>query len=353
MEDQQFTLQHIEQPLDAATEKAITAFWAEEQTPIDDVEGRLKEVRLLALVDKKIAGVATAFLATPKALGLSAYAIRIFVGKNFRGAGAANLLTKAFVENAEEQFNSEMDISAIGVMASTEVSFITSGDPVACRWGYPHEDGTPHIEFNLFKLTSDARPQYIHFFKHASLFQEGPVVEPLVDRIDGTDDSLKLSFTLGSLSESDAQQVLGLWLANGVMETREAAIKRLPQVAALAWQGERIVGIASLFEVPYEPVNAKFFGFRSFISPEARGGAAATRLLNLVFDKLEEKFNAGEFGKDFHGIAYVLQNERLNKQVHKPMGPNVRSVFIGYLNDMQLRVKYFKGAKISTKSQQH
>lgn len=353
MRDIKFTLKDLEHPLDTATAKALSTFWIEEEAPVDDIDTRLKEARLLALVDGKIAGVATAYLTTPKALGCPVYAVRTFVGKAFRRSRGAHLLTKAFVEKAEELFNTSADISALGVMASVEVAHIASGDPVACRWGYPHEDGTPHIEFNLFKLTRDGRPQYVHFFEHASLFADGPVVESKIDRIDGADDSLRLTFALGSLSEPDAQQVLGLWLGNGVMETREAALQRLPQVAALAWQGDRIVGVASVFEVPHEPVNAKFFGFRSFISPEARGGSAATRLLNLVFDNLEQKIEAGAISADFHGVAYVLQNERLNKQVHKPMGPNLRSVFIGYLNDMQLRVKYFKSAKISTESNQH
>ena len=349
--DQQdkLTIEEAKQPLEESLASAIKSFWIEQDAGVDDLDQRLSEVKMIARCDGEIAGVLTATLVKPTLLTYPLINCRLMVGEKFRRDNLAYRLHQRAVQQLEHNFNAGRDTSAIGVLAVTEAKFVLASGEARCRWGYEETDSGPLIEFNLFGVKPDGRPQYVHFFEHASLFAEGPVVEPTKTRLQDKDNDIRLTFTWGKLTEQESQQVLGLWLANGVMTSREACLERLPQVAALAWKGDRVVGVASLFEVPYEPANAEFYGYRSFISPEARGGATATKLLNLTYEELNKLSQAGNLPSSFHGIAYVLQNEHLNKHVHKPMGPDVRSVFIGFLDKMQLRVKYFDGAKVQLK----
>lgn len=349
--DQQdkLTIEEAKQPLEESLASAIKSFWIEQDAGVDDLDQRLSEVKMIARCDGEIAGVLTATLVKPTLLTYPLINCRLMVGEKFRRDNLAYRLHQRAVQQLEHNFNAGRDTSAIGVLAVTEAKFVLASGEARCRWGYEETDSGPLIEFNLFGVKPDGRPQYVHFFEHASLFAEGPVVEPTKTRLQNEDTDIRLTFTWGKLTEQESQQVLGLWLANGVMKSREACLERLPQVAALAWKGDRVVGVASLFEVPYEPANAEFYGYRSFISPEARGGATATKLLNLTYEELNKLSQAGNLPSSFHGIAYVLQNEQLNKHVHKPMGPDVRSVFIGFLDKMQLRVKYFDGAKVQLK----
>ena len=343
------TIEQVEQPLDESLTSAIKSFWIEQDAGVADLDQRLSEVKMIARCDGEIAGVLTATLVKPTLLTYPLINCRLLIGEKFRQENLAYTLHQRAVQQFESDFNAGLDTSAIGVLAVTEAKFVLASGEARCRWGYPVDENGPLIEFNLFGVKSDGRPQYVHFFEHASLFAEGPVVEPPKTRLQDKDPDIRLTFTWGKLTEQEAQQVLGLWLANGVMKSREACLERLPQVAALAWKGDRVVGVASLFEVPYEPANAEFYGYRSFISPEARGSASATKLLNLTYEELNKLSQAGALPSSFHGIAYVLQNEQLNKHVHKPMGPDLRSVFIGFLDNMQLRVKYFDGAKVQLK----
>ena len=349
--DQQdkLTIEEAKQPLEESLASAIKSFWIEQDAGVDDLDQRLSEVKMIARCDGEIAGVLTATLVKPTLLTYPLINCRLMVGEKFRRDNLAYRLHQRAVQQLEHNFNAGRDTSAIGVLAVTEAKFVLASGEARCRWGYEETDSGPLIEFNLFGVKPDGRPQYVHFFEHASLFAEGPVVEPTKTRLQNEDTDIRLTFTWGKLTEQESQQVLGLWLANGVMKSREACLERLPQVAALAWKGDRVVGVASLFEVPYEPANAEFYGYRSFISPEARGGATATKLLNLTYEELNKLSQAGNLPSSFYGIAYVLQNEQLNKHVHKPMGPDVRSVFIGFLDKMQLRVKYFDGAKVQLK----
>jgi hypothetical protein len=349
----EFTLKEATQPLDLQTAETVRNFWMAEGAPIKDVEERLGEVRILAYVNDELAGVGTLHMRALEVLQCNLLGTRVFVGADYRRAGGAHLITQALVKSMERQFNDRDNIDAIGAVVVSEAKFSLDDDRAPCQWGYPEEQDGPRIEFNLFKVTSDGRPQYVYYFENASLFEQGPVVEPIGNRLKPNSDSITLTFNWGHLTEAQANQVIGLWLGHGVMESREACLKRLPQVAALAWQGERVVGIASLFEVPYEPARAQFYGFRSFIAPEARGGSTATRLLDVVYTSLNTRYLQGELSEEFHGVAFVLQNERLNKQVHRPMGRDIRSVFIGFLNDMQLRVRYFDGATIARSPATH
>ena len=77
----------------------------------------------------------------------------------------------------------------------------------------------------------------------------------------------------------------------------------------------------------------------------------ATKLLNLVFHELNKTYADDPTLKNKHRIAYVLQNDDLNKSVHLTRSPLTNGCLAGYINGLQLRLKYFHGASIDMTDQ--
>jgi hypothetical protein len=82
------------------------------------------------------------------------------------------------------------------------------------------------------------------------------------------------------------------------------------------------------------------------VSPDASGSFIATKLLDLVYQEFNKRYPEDPGLKDLQGVAYVLQNDHLNKNVHRARGPDVLSCLTGYIDDLQLRVRYFDQASV-------
>ena len=340
-------VEQVEQPLDEQVADKITALWEREEAIVSDPKDRLTEVLALAWEGETLAGIASTGVMHHKGIDKPLFILRALVSSESRQQGAAYQLYQSAVEQVEERFDKGVDTRAIGVFVEVEAGFMPNRPEIVCSFSHTHSGQNRPVQFNLVGITEDGYPQYIYYFENASLFAEGPVLEEAVDKL-APDPGLKLSFCWNKMNSAEQQQVIGLWLGWKVIADRESCIARLPQVAALAWENGTIVGVASTFKAPYETAKTSFMGFRSFVSPDAKASFIATKLLDLVYQEFNKVYSQDPILKDMHGIAYVLQNDQLNKNVHMARGPDVASCLAGYLDNLQLRVRYFDGASIKT-----
>ena len=73
-----------------------------------------------------------------------------------------------------------------------------------------------------------------------------------------------------------------------------ACAERLPSVAGLAWSGDQLMAVGSVFVSAYEPLKSNLLGYRSFVRPEARGSATATALMKLIVQNLNDAYQTGK-----------------------------------------------------------
>ena len=334
-----------QRPISTLQAEHVNELWRAEEAVIDDVAQRLSEVRALAYAEDVLIAVGSLHLMNHNATGKPVYACAAIVSSEFRSQGLATDIYQSIIESAEEQFDAGTDTSAIGIFIEWQAAVARTWEETICSFSFEHSKQQRPMQLNLTGITEDGLPQYVYYFKNASLFTKGPVFEDERNLESGQSATSDFSFCWQSLTHQEQEAVTDLWLSHGVIKDRESCQRRLPDVAGLARIGEKIVGIASVFKAPYEPANAMFMGYRSFVSPDARGGFTATRLLKHTYSEFNRIYGESNTIDNMHGMAYVLQNDKLNRSVHKPMGPDVGSFLIGYINDMQMRVKYFDGAK--------
>jgi GNAT superfamily N-acetyltransferase len=343
MNENTVRIEHVEQPLSVQVSAKIVALWKHEDAVISDHDERLSEVVALAWDGDILAGVSSAGVILHDGVDQPLFTLRTIVSSGFRRQGISYQLYHFVVELLEERFDRGEDTRGIGFVVDVEAVSMINLKEVFCSFSHTHSVQNRPVQFNLVGITESGYPQFIYYFEHASLFADGPVFEAAVDKL-APDPGLDLNFCWNKLTSAEEQQIIGLWLSWGVIADRESCLARLPQVAALAWEDGKIV--ASIFKTPYETAKTSLMGFRSFVSPDAKGAFVATKLLDFIYQEFNKIYLEHPVLKDMHGMAYVLQNDQLNKNVHMARGPDVGSCLAGYIEKLQLRVKYFEGASI-------
>ena len=349
MNDSPVKLEEVNHPLPQPVAEQVLALWEQEEAVIEDKDERLGEIMVLAWADEKLVGIASTAVIVDEGIRKPLFILRALVDSRYRQQGLAYLLYQSVVEIAEQRFDSGEDIRAIGMYVEVEAQHVAGLKEFPCSFSHTHSTQNRSVQFNLVGFTDTGFPRFIYYFENASLFANGPVPPETEDKL-APEAGVTLKFCLNSLTEAEQQQIVGLWLTSGAIETREKALQRLPQVAAVAIENNKIVAVASVFTTPYEAARANLLAFRSFVSPDARGSYTATKLLNLVYQEINKRYKQDDGLKDLHGIVYVLQNDKLNKNVQRARGPDVKSCLAGYLNDLQLRIRYFDGAAVKAET---
>ena len=342
-------LEHVEQPLTKPVEDKILALWEQEQAIITDTEERMGEVLALAWDGDNLAGVASTAVVHHEGVDKPLFILRTLVNSMFRQQGVAYQLYQSVVEQLEERFDKGQDTRAIGVFVEVEAEHVKDMTEVPCSFSHNHSVQKRPMQFNLTGITQRGFPQYIYYFENASLITDGPVFHERAAKL-AVEPGIELRFCWNKLTGAEQQQIVGLWLSHGVITDREACLKRLPQVAAVALEDGQVVAVSSIFKAPYETARVNLMGYRSFVSPDARGSFVATKLLNLVYEEFNSSYQEDPALREFQGIGYVLQNDGLNKSVQMARGPDVGSCLAGYMDDLQLRIKYFDGATVKLES---
>lgn len=147
--------------------------------------------------------------------------------------------------------------------------------------------------------------------------------------------NLDLKFVYGSLKAEDKQNIINMWLSAGVL-SKEEAIKRVEQVSVMIYSDDFVVGVSTVYPAYLTPNNLYFF-FRMFIKQEYRGTNIKTKVMQLNFHKLKNKFD-----DKLNGIVVELENEKLARLGEKTnyfsdrgytyFGKSARNLQLWYVN---------------------
>jgi hypothetical protein len=148
--------------------------------------------------------------------------------------------------------------------------------------------------------------------------------------------NLNLKFVYGNLKEVDKLNIINMWLSACVLP-KEEAIKRVEQVSVLIFNHtNEIVGVSTIYPA-YLTSNNPYFFFRMFIKQEFRGTNIKTKVMQLNFHKLKNKFD-----DKLNGIVVELENEKLarlgensnymSKRGFTYYGKSARNLQLWYVN---------------------
>lgn len=141
------------------------------------------------------------------------------------------------------------------------------------------------------------------------------------------------------------KEVISFW--NQVMPgAKFDKTERANHAVYLAYYSHRIIGITTAQPKLITKLNNNYFyNFRILIHPDYRMPGLLEKLSLLTVDHLENVFINNQ--TDCIGLITLVENTQLNELRKKPIYPTTGFVFIGYSKKgFQVRVRYFKGAKI-------
>ena len=362
------TFKWLEQPFQPDIEQQIISLWVRTNLVSEaEREQRLSEVVAMAMVDGEVIAICSKVTRVFQPINRPLHYLRAMTAPEFHRKGVSLVLTGFVTRQLEAHFNSGQDVECIGVWAAIEADYVDRLEVAQCYFHAPATmDGEDPQRFDLLALntsnkTGRVTPHLVHYFQHASLFQQGPTADAspvqvsrsarilAVDKLLNDSDPYRLEYCYGRMEAHQSKAVTDLWLQQGVMPDLTACAERLPSVAGLAWSGDQLMAVGSVFVSAYEPLKSNLLGYRSFVRPEARGSATATALMKLIVQNLNDAYQTGKL-RGLPGIAIVLQNDKLNTNVASPVGETIHTVLAGYLNGAQVRLVYFEGATIAMPS---
>lgn len=148
-------------------------------------------------------------------------------------------------------------------------------------------------------------------------------------------------------NEVAKEAAIQFWKQNGMQWTDEQYVKRAEQLVYVALNdNEQIVGVTTAVPTAISGLNnLKFFNFRILIDKDFRIPGLLDKMAVETIDYLEELYINNQ--TDCIGVITLMENEKLNNLRREAVLPSTGFVFIGNSkNGAQIRVKYFKGAKI-------
>jgi hypothetical protein len=142
------------------------------------------------------------------------------------------------------------------------------------------------------------------------------------------------------------EEVISFWKSLGVLPNENEAQTRVNQLVYVARHESRIVGVSTAQKQNIPRLNDKpFFVFRMLLHPDYRLPGLMDKMTLLTYEYLENLFIQGE--TECIGLFAVVENAEQNERRREAITPLIKLVFIGNTqNGHQLRVSYFKGAKI-------
>ena len=149
-------------------------------------------------------------------------------------------------------------------------------------------------------------------------------------------------------SDTTKEAIISFWLAENALPNREAAEKRLDQVAVIARASgnDAVAAVSTLYRQFNQRLGHPFYYFRCFVGKDHRRKLLAAKLLVQDYEMLNARFQAGQDPKAV-GMLIEVENQGLNEQHRKAVWDHSGFTFIGYnQRSQQLRLRYFDGARI-------
>ena len=160
------------------------------------------------------------------------------------------------------------------------------------------------------------------------------------------DQSLKIEFVWGSVTDALKKEVLDFWESEGAIRDEKRAKKRADELVAICRKSDELVGVVTHMKYFYQPLQNYFHVRRTFVKENFRNQGIMKALFKSVWDT----FNEREFYKEegIVGIMAVLENPILNARNGALWPEYGNSVLVGIDNrGFQIRASYFEGVELS------
>ncbi|MDO8421586.1 MAG: hypothetical protein Q7S99_05440 [Parvibaculum sp.] len=136
---------------------------------------------------------------------------------------------------------------------------------------------------------------------------------------------------------------IAFWTEHGLLKADTPVEERAKQIAVLAYDGDKLVGLSTLNVRPFELLRQKFAFLREAIAPDYRLHSIA-RALSGETRKVIEAHAIAHPDEMIAGMASVYQAKGIGK---KPIGSVSRMALIGYTEfNEQVRASWFEHFRI-------
>jgi hypothetical protein len=141
-------------------------------------------------------------------------------------------------------------------------------------------------------------------------------------------------------------ELAAFWLENGAMKDETQAVERASEVACVARDGGRLVGISTAYARIVPMLRQPMYYYRNYIAPGHRSQALSIPFINRSFDEIERQ----ELAKPLPtclGLIVSLENRRLAQHYDEAYWPQSQFAYAGISTDgFVLRVRYFQGVRL-------
>jgi hypothetical protein len=141
-----------------------------------------------------------------------------------------------------------------------------------------------------------------------------------------------------------AQDVIELWLAEGVLDQVEAG-RRAEEILVVASDRDgRPVGVSTTYLARNHQLRAELWHTRVFVATAHRQSHLAVELAQAARDHLCQRYTLGRDPRGI-GVLFEVESEILKRFIPQAIWPRTQFVFIGENpRGDHLRVFYFPGA---------
>jgi hypothetical protein len=158
------------------------------------------------------------------------------------------------------------------------------------------------------------------------------------------DYDLRPAWRLGDPAiERDA---IAFWERTGILPAGVRAEERARELAAVAYRGERLVGVTTAVPGRIEALRGRFAMLRGSVDPAHRRSRLGFDLL-MFSRELLERWSLQHPEEKLLGLGAVIESPDLAERARQPFWPQTRLGLIGYTPEgRQIRVAWFAHARL-------
>ncbi len=134
------------------------------------------------------------------------------------------------------------------------------------------------------------------------------------------------------------------WLESNALPAGAELATRLKQLCTLAVDGDRLIGVSTVFKANYQPLRCELYFFRCLVLPEYRRKSVA-RQLTINCRNTLEAFSTENPTASAAGMAVIVESPALSEISRRAIWPTTGLNLVGYTSQgQQVRVAWFKEA---------
>lgn len=341
----------LETAPDEVLRSKISALWTLAGVTIPDPEQRLNEVRAVAWQGENLIAVSSCARTREPNTQQILWDIRGLVHPDFRSHKVISLLAYALMEQLEQGWHAGKDPAVIGIMLALEAAqFHEDHMPMSGSRQTPF-NATSKFFFEVGQLASGTRIG-VYYFPGSYFCYPGENTPRQPAPVSVSEASLPAEFVYQRIDTSLAELIIQFWLAEGALLDREHCLSRLPQVAAVCRDGDRIVAVASVFPGIVEQLGCQLYVLRVFVGQAYRQQHLALGLIAEIYAGLNEAFSAGQLEPRLPGMVMSIHHAGVSGRITNAYAPRVGFALAGFDSaGNQLRLRWFEAATLGDRKQ--